>query len=160
MGWKTSLVVVTAAGCLLSPLAGGRIRAAGSNAAQSAAAAAEEHAAGHRRHGARDGAGHRAGAAGRLRPGDRAAARHGRQPRHARLVRRAWPGGQHTQIRIDLHAVGIDDNAAEFFRDRERKRGFSARGRSGDDQYGLFRLAFHGCRRYRLRDDEQCSYVD
>ena len=43
MGWKTSLVVVTAAGCLLSPLAGGRIRAAGSNAAQSAAAAAEDH---------------------------------------------------------------------------------------------------------------------
>ena len=42
MVWKTSLVVVAAAGCLLGPLAGGPIRAAGSNAAETAAAAAAE----------------------------------------------------------------------------------------------------------------------
>ncbi len=44
MVWKRSLVVVTAAGCLLSPLPGGRIRAAGSTAAESAAAAEDQRA--------------------------------------------------------------------------------------------------------------------
>ena len=44
MVWKKSLVVVTAAGCLLSPLPGGRIRAAGSNAAESSAAAEDQRA--------------------------------------------------------------------------------------------------------------------
>ncbi len=44
MVWTRSLVVVTAAGCLLSPLPGGRIRAAGANAAESAAAAEDQRA--------------------------------------------------------------------------------------------------------------------
>jgi len=44
MVWKKSLVVVTAAGCLLGSPQGGRIRAAGSNAAESSAAAEDQRA--------------------------------------------------------------------------------------------------------------------
>ena len=44
MVWKKSLVVVTAAGCLLGSPQGGRISAAGSNAAESSAAAEDQRA--------------------------------------------------------------------------------------------------------------------
>jgi phosphoserine phosphatase len=44
--------------------------------------------------------------------------------------------GQDAQIAVDLHAVGVDDGAAECVCQLQRQRRFAARGRAGDDQDG------------------------
>ena len=52
--------------------------------------------------------------------------------RHARLLRRRRPRGDDAQIAIDLHGIGIDDDAAELLRQRERQRRLAAGGRPCD----------------------------
>src|SRR6185437_9930949 len=47
------------------------------------------------------------------------------------------PRGQHAQVAIDLHAIGIDDRADEFARQRHRKVRLTARRRTGNDDYRL-----------------------
>jgi len=47
---------------------------------------------------------------------------------------RVGTGRKDAQIAIDLHAVGVDDDAAEYVGQLQRQRRFAARGRSGDGQ--------------------------
>jgi hypothetical protein len=61
--------------------------------------------------------------------------------RDPRLVRRRRPGGQHPQLAVDLHAVGIDDDAVERLRRLECQRRLAAAGRPGDDQHGAISRA-------------------
>ena len=53
--------------------------------------------------------------------------------RRARLLFGRRPRGDDAQIAIDLHRVGIDHDAAEFFGEPQRQRRFSAGGRAGDE---------------------------
>ncbi len=56
--------------------------------------------------------------------------------RHPCELSRAWPRGQHRQIAIDLHAVGVDHGAAEFLGHGDRQPRLSARGRAGNQEGG------------------------
>jgi len=56
--------------------------------------------------------------------------------RHSRLFGRRGPCRDNGEIAIDLHGIGIDDDAAERFGERERERRLPARGRAGDEDGG------------------------
>ena len=45
-----------------------------------------------------------------------------------------WTRGEHTQLAVHLHGVGVDDRAVEALGQRECQGGFAACGRAGNDQ--------------------------
>jgi hypothetical protein len=53
--------------------------------------------------------------------------------RHAPLLLDARPRRDDAQVAIDLHRIGVDDDAAEFFRQRHRQRRFATGGWAGDE---------------------------
>ncbi len=52
--------------------------------------------------------------------------------RRSRLLLDCGPRGKNAQIAIDLHRIGVDEDAAGRQREPQRQRGFAARGRSRD----------------------------
>ncbi len=52
--------------------------------------------------------------------------------RHPRLLFQCRPRREHAQVAIDLHGIGIDDDAAGFLRQFERQRRLAAGGRPCD----------------------------
>ena len=71
---------------------------------------------------------------------------HAEEPvRHPRELRGTWPRGQHRQIAIDLHAVGVDHGAAEFLGHGNRQPRLSARGRAGDQEDGSVAARHRPC---------------
>ena len=54
--------------------------------------------------------------------------------RHARFLLRRRPRGDDAQIAVDLHGIGIDDDAAGSFSKRQRQRRLAAGGRPCDKQ--------------------------
>ena len=56
--------------------------------------------------------------------------------RHAALLVGSRPRGDDPQVTIDLHGIGIDDLAAEFFGERQRQGRLAARRRACDQNDG------------------------
>src|SRR5205085_1667404 len=66
--------------------------------------------------------------------------------RHPPLLRPRWPRRDDGEITIDLHRIGVDDDAAKLFGEPDRKRRFAARGRPSEEDgtgfgHGGFLLA-------------------
>ena len=53
--------------------------------------------------------------------------------RHARFLLRRRPRGDDAQVAIDLHGIGVDDDAAALFGELKRQRRLAARGRTGNE---------------------------
>ena len=61
--------------------------------------------------------------------------------RRAPLFLRRRPGGQGSEIPVDLHRIGVDDRRAEALRERQRRRRLAARRRACDEERPLQALA-------------------
>ena len=55
--------------------------------------------------------------------------------RRALLLLGGGAGGEHAQIRIDLHRIRVDHDAAMLLGQRQRERGLAARGRPCDERH-------------------------
>ncbi len=64
------------------------------------------------------------------------AARRRARAGHVLLVLGRRPRGEHAQLAVHLHGVGIDDRAAQALGQLQRQRRLAACGRAGDDQRG------------------------
>src|SRR5262245_1871389 len=58
--------------------------------------------------------------------------------RHLGFVSFAGPRGEDSELAIDLHRIGIDDDPASLMRKRYRQRRLAAGGRSCDKHRSLF----------------------